>query len=308
MPALDSTLGAVEIGTMLSIFLFGIVTVQAAAYYRNFPQDSWTTKALVSLIWIVELVHTALTCASTYHKTITSFGKAQELTVLDPAFNFSIAFVAVVGPVVQAFYAYRILRLSHNHVVPIICWLLSLFRFVNLLGIAIASFVVGDLIEFKARFSWLVVTSLAISAFTDVLITGTTCYFLRAQSESRHQFQRTKRMIDLMILWTIQTGLLTSITSVVMLICFLSMDNLVWVAILFLVSRSFANSLLSTLNSRTAIREVGRGTDHFASGSSSSRPRHAPGTILIEMSRSQVHDRDLDSEPRDRKQLEVADV
>ncbi|KAJ7155244.1 hypothetical protein C8R46DRAFT_1296632 [Mycena filopes] len=289
--SLDSTLGAVEVGTMLSIFLFGIVTVQVSSYYRNFPNDSWRIKLLVGGIWIVELVHTGLTCANTYEKTITFFGREPELFVLSTSFNLSMVLVAVIGPVVQAFYAYRIFKLAHRALIPMACWALSLVRFVNLLGIAIAAFATGNLPEFEARFSWLVICSLVLSAFTDILITGTTCYYL-AQANRGQQFRRTKKMIDLMIVWTIQTGLLTSITSVLMLICFLVMNNFIWVAILFLVSRSFANSLLSTLNSRTAIREAGRGTDFLTSASF---PHRAAGAIVIEMSRSQQVDVDSDS-------------
>jgi hypothetical protein len=48
----DSTLGALEIGCMLLIFLFGIVTLQAAVYFESFPEDPLTFKSLVSTISI----------------------------------------------------------------------------------------------------------------------------------------------------------------------------------------------------------------------------------------------------------------
>ncbi|KAJ7155248.1 hypothetical protein C8R46DRAFT_1356472 [Mycena filopes] len=290
--SLDSTLGAVEVGTLLSIFLFGIVTVQVSSYYRNFPNDPWSIKLLVVGIWTVELLHTGLTCANTYTKTITFFGTEAEQFVLSTSFNLSMILVAVIGPVVQAFYAYRIFKLAHRALIPMACWALSLVRFVNLLGIAIAAFATGNLPEFKARFSWLVISSLVLSAFTDILITGTTCYYL-VQANRGQQYRKTKKMIDLMIVWTIQTGLLTSITSVLMLISFLVMNNFIWVAILFLVSRSFANSLLSTLNSRTAIREAGRATD-FLGVTSASVQHRGTGAIVIEMTRSRQVDVDSD--------------
>src|ERR1700728_4763763 len=52
-PLMDSTanlhytLGALEIGILISLFLFGIVTVQCSVYYDRFPNDSWHIKFLV---------------------------------------------------------------------------------------------------------------------------------------------------------------------------------------------------------------------------------------------------------------------
>lgn len=44
---LNATIGAVEIGSMISVFLFGIVTLQAHLYYSSFQEDHWSFKTLV---------------------------------------------------------------------------------------------------------------------------------------------------------------------------------------------------------------------------------------------------------------------
>jgi hypothetical protein len=44
---IQSTLGALEIGVFIALFLFGIVTAQASVYYQRFPQDRVHIKALV---------------------------------------------------------------------------------------------------------------------------------------------------------------------------------------------------------------------------------------------------------------------
>lgn len=46
-PALDGTLGALEVGTVAGTFLFGILTLQTFNYYRRFPKDSKTLKTTV---------------------------------------------------------------------------------------------------------------------------------------------------------------------------------------------------------------------------------------------------------------------
>lgn len=47
-PNLGNTLGAIEIGILVSVFLFGFYTVQAIIYYANFPDDPKILKGLVS--------------------------------------------------------------------------------------------------------------------------------------------------------------------------------------------------------------------------------------------------------------------
>jgi hypothetical protein len=44
---LANTLGAVEIGSLLGVFLFGVVSLQTYNYYTLYPDDSWVNKTLV---------------------------------------------------------------------------------------------------------------------------------------------------------------------------------------------------------------------------------------------------------------------
>ena len=46
---LNTTVGALEIGSIIAVFLFGIVTLQAHMYYISFQEDRSSFKALVRL-------------------------------------------------------------------------------------------------------------------------------------------------------------------------------------------------------------------------------------------------------------------
>ena len=48
MGALDVSLGLLEVGILISVFLFGIISVQAYAYYTKFPDDTTKLKLFVS--------------------------------------------------------------------------------------------------------------------------------------------------------------------------------------------------------------------------------------------------------------------
>jgi hypothetical protein len=43
--------GAIEIGTLLSGVLFGLITAQTYVYFKNFPRDSRFIKALVCVLY-----------------------------------------------------------------------------------------------------------------------------------------------------------------------------------------------------------------------------------------------------------------
>lgn len=46
---LTDTIGVLQIGSLVGVFLFGIVTLQTYNYYRTYDTDKWFNKALVSL-------------------------------------------------------------------------------------------------------------------------------------------------------------------------------------------------------------------------------------------------------------------
>lgn len=49
--SLDSTFGALEIGTLIAVFLFGVVTLQTDFYFREFQNDKQWLKGTVFLVW-----------------------------------------------------------------------------------------------------------------------------------------------------------------------------------------------------------------------------------------------------------------
>jgi hypothetical protein len=48
MSNLNVLLGSVEIGVLISIFMFGLFNLQVFVYYRHYPNDPWAIRTLVS--------------------------------------------------------------------------------------------------------------------------------------------------------------------------------------------------------------------------------------------------------------------
>jgi len=104
--------------------------------------------------------------------------------------------------------------------------------------------VVGDLVA-----SW------SVSAVNDLIITVTLVTILIRQKS--YAQKRTVALVDKLVAWTIETGMLTSASGIIMLFCFITMrDNFIFVGVFFIEARMFSNSLLASLNSRKRLRAM----------------------------------------------------
>lgn len=284
----DSTVGAFEIGVMVSIFLFGLVTVQTFSYYKKFPNDPWQMRTFVAIIWFMELAHTSLSAHSIYWITVINYGRSESLNRFPPSLIAAVVLSGLIGPPIQAFFSHRVLRLSRRWTIPCICWFLSILRCISVLAVAGTAHRSDSITDFKQNWKWLLATSLAISTVVDVLIAGSLCICLWNQREGT--FRRTKRLIDKLMVWSIQTGLLTSIGTATMLILFTAVDNFAWLAVFCIISRLFSNSLMASLNARASLRNFDTKINFINEEGNSTFPQSSTipqsGVIAVEMTRT----------------------
>jgi len=294
---LNNTVGAIEIGVLISTFLFGVISCQTWVYYRRFPKDAPVLKLLVATIWLLELGHTIAVTNSLYTITVLDFDDPLKFASPPKSLDASILFSAFIGPLVQAWFAYRVLKLSGKLYIPVLCWFLSFLRCVATVAVGIEALLSTSVLKFEKDFKWLLTFILAVGAAVDVIIAGSLCYFFRQLRAT--SFHRTVKVINQAMIWTVETGLLTSLSAVAMLICFLLMqDNFVWIAIFTFLAKLFSNALLVALNGRHARHDQDSKSGSFVDilpsmhpSSTASRNRKSnasqgyPG-IAIEMSRT----------------------
>ncbi|KAF5316761.1 hypothetical protein D9619_006843 [Psilocybe cf. subviscida] len=114
-----------------------------------------------------------------------------------------------------------------------------------------------------ATLKYLSITVNALAAACDVLIAATLCLLLHF---SRTGFHRSDTMINKLILFSVNTGFLTSLCAVASLISIVVAGNtFLYIAFFFCIGRLYTNSLLATLNARKMIRVAGNSV-HTASG------------------------------------------
>ncbi|KAJ7624335.1 hypothetical protein DFH06DRAFT_1481644 [Mycena polygramma] len=248
----DDTFGALLIGTLVSYVLFGVATTQAHIYWGRFPDDSRKMKAMVVVVWCFEFAHAICIGHTIYTMVITNFGRPN-LVTLPASLITSTVIGSLVSWFIQSFFAFRIYTLSQSLWIPCICWAMSLFRLVPANVVMLKYGIHLPLPVFLQRWGWLFDTVWAVSAFNDLLIAGSLVYLLYQRRAMA--LKNTVAVLDKMIAWTIETGVVTSIASLTMMSVFVSTrSNFIWTAIFIVIPRLFSNSFFASLNSRAALR------------------------------------------------------
>ncbi|KAF7349690.1 O-methylsterigmatocystin oxidoreductase [Mycena sanguinolenta] len=219
IPPLDDTLGAVEIGGVVSTFLFGIGTLQSFYFYKHFPNDSKYLKWLVALLWSY---FNALNAATSIDRKF-KFKQPQYINDPPHSIEMTILFSAPIYFIVQVFFANRIRILSGQWTMTIICWVLTLIRAVGTFGMLGVALNLHQLSDLKVNFKWLMASALSLGMTVDVLVALSMCFCLwRMRSNG---VESTRRMVDNLILWTVETGLATGGASILLLVFFFIRDD-----------------------------------------------------------------------------------
>ncbi|KAJ7213426.1 hypothetical protein GGX14DRAFT_618641 [Mycena pura] len=260
----NATLGAYQIGVLVSCILGGVTTTQAYIYFTRFPEDRPMVKATVAFVWSIEVANVICAAHTLYVFTITDYGHPERLLERPPRSLIFLIFLTIVNAVcVQSFFSYRIYVLSARLHIPCFTWALSVVRFMAGATALVAGLKAATLAAYLAKWQWLAITTWALSATEDVIITATLVFLLYRQRERGHK--RTVALVDKIILWTMETGLMTRSVllfqgrtfSIVTMICFHTMESkFIWIALFVVEARVFANSLFASLNSRSVLRRM----------------------------------------------------
>ncbi|KAI0643753.1 hypothetical protein C8Q79DRAFT_1002351 [Trametes meyenii] len=234
MAALDSTMGPLLIGVILAAMYY---------YFTRYPRDPWHIKLLVTVVWTTDSIHQALISHSVYWYLITEYGNPQALFMLTRSIIIEVLFNGFTGVFVQIFFAARIWKLSGGKLY---------------LVIPVAILITGDLhYHTFADLTQIKGLSISINVFAaagDVVIATILCTILHF---SRTGFSKSNTLINRLMVFAVNTGLLTSICACLSLITILSLPNtFIYITFFFLVGRLYCNSLMATLNARKSLREA----------------------------------------------------
>ncbi|KAJ8482905.1 hypothetical protein ONZ51_g5036 [Trametes cubensis] len=280
LPALDNTFGAMFLGTVFGQMLYGLTVYQTYKYFRLYAKDTLFHKVLVATILLLETFHSILCIHVCYYYVITNYFNPAAL--LKDIWSLRLLTVVTGAAIIisQSFYARRVYLIGRGfRFVVVLAIILMLGEAAFTLAATVESFILPTLFDFR-KFSWMVSATYGLALGCDVVLTGTLIFVLL---HSRTGFKTTDNIIEVLILYMVNTGLLTGIISIIAFVFALTLSgNLIYVGFGIVGAKLYANSLLAVLNSRKSLNnkvmegfEVGTHALPQYSRSLSSGPRGA---------------------------------
>ncbi|KAJ7851107.1 hypothetical protein B0H13DRAFT_2400677 [Mycena leptocephala] len=235
--SIETTIGALEIGILVSYAFFRVTTTQTYIYYSRFLHNPKKTKALVAFVWVCETAHALCLGHALYVYTISNFAHPERLLGAPPkSLATTIFLTGIVEACVQGFFSFRIYALSKPLYIPILTWGMAFLRLPLCAAILVECLGFTTLLDITdAKWQWLLTATWSISAANNLTVTAALVVLCR---QSRNVHKRTTALVDKLILWTIETGMLTSAAAIVMLVCYVTMkDNFIWAGVFSVVPR-----------------------------------------------------------------------
>ncbi|KAH9946534.1 hypothetical protein B0H21DRAFT_859127 [Amylocystis lapponica] len=289
--------GALLIEIFIAVLLYGITTTQVYVYWFSYPDDIKAIRRTVVVVWLLETLHTAFCLHMIYEYMIVDFGHLLGIVNIIWSAGATVIIAVSIQAIVQVFFIRRIWIMSERSFV--ITAIPAVLLFVRVaFGFATASltWTIPTWIMFRAEtgpFATLI-TGLTLAALVDLIIALLLIYYLQ---RSRTGFKVTDHLIKSLMAYVINTGALTMVVSISIVLTFtLIKGSLLFAGLVEIQSKLYANSFLATLNARHHLSGSSRDTGiHTSSNMELSNRR--PGlqndpkrTIEIYQQTSKVND------------------
>ncbi|PBK62992.1 hypothetical protein ARMSODRAFT_1088795 [Armillaria solidipes] len=272
-PSLHDTFGALFVGAIVATMLFGITNVQTLIYYKRYPNDWSLFRYSVTLLWVLDALHVALSTHALYYYLIDMYGNLLD-ALGNNTWSMKLQLVVNVSIIVyvQGLYAIRLWKLGRNFH-KILPWFVFIAVAASL-GSGI--FIIYDIyiasnlaaISIAKRSIYTFFSTIAI---TDFIIALMMFYYLH-KSRRDTMFSSTAAVILRLTRLILVSGLATSACSLLALIAYIVWpESLIFLAIDFVLPKLYVNSLLAMLNYRRK---------HVSNKSVVERAGHTTPTIL----------------------------
>ncbi|EJD50429.1 hypothetical protein AURDEDRAFT_182376 [Auricularia subglabra TFB-10046 SS5] len=260
MPALvpvDNTLGAAFIGLVLSAVVFGVTCLQVYEYYTaNASGDTKSLRYFVAILLVLDTLHLVLVTHTMYFFLVTNFGDYQRLARIVWSLEIQVGVADLITALVQGFFAFRIYLLSDrkNWWLPALVVLCGLGLVSAAIGFMINGFESQYFSQTKYNIPWTIGGLTAELAGDTLMTAGMTFYLLRARTD----FESTNRAINLLVTYTLNTGLLTTVFAILTLAMFVKTGEttFLYTPFFFILARLYSCAFMSTLNSRNRVRNA----------------------------------------------------
>ncbi|EMD32295.1 hypothetical protein CERSUDRAFT_99686 [Gelatoporia subvermispora B] len=270
----DNTLGACLLGVIIASIFYGITCLQTYLYYRRYQHDGMTIKFGVGLLWLLDTLHQVFATHIVYTILVTRNGSPTALLTPPWSVMVNIVVTGVTDVVVRLLFCQRLWMFSKKNyfvVLPVLVGNAS--SLAGCLAFVIKAAPLDSFPAFRSL-SWALYLALGSGVSTDLFLASSLVFFLW---KSRTGFRRTDSMVQVLMLYSINTALLTSLCETTSFITvrdnttessasittsavqFAAMpDTFVYYAFFTILPKLLLNSLLATYNGRNTVREASR--------------------------------------------------
>ncbi|TFK45736.1 hypothetical protein OE88DRAFT_1740008 [Heliocybe sulcata] len=259
MPDISGLAGSIFVCLLLAASLNGVALTQAVCYYREFWDDRWGMKLVVAVICALQSTQTCLGISWSYQCLILNAGHMNELDRINAVICARIMLATISGAIVHSCYA-RMLWYGDlmRKVLALLTGILGVSSCV--LGLAAISYGYKmhqwTLLRNSETVSTLACLAFALAIAADILLPGLMADTLRGRRKERNGV--APNMVGASHIWTVYlsgTGMFNCIFAILSLVVFWSRrTDLLFLGFVEIRSRLYANSFLSSLNSRQHLR------------------------------------------------------
>ncbi|KAM5540663.1 hypothetical protein V8D89_005694 [Ganoderma adspersum] len=260
-------------GLFVEVFVggifYGITTLQTFIYFKKYPDDGRFLKFFVAAVWFLETLHTGFCIEFVYSYLIGNFGDVKYFIHINWGVGASLATrVKVQSGMIDVSPGHSH---SRSHYIGNGARVLHSPRLDPVafgMGSTILTYYLPGWVSFRQHTSALVTVSggLASVAAVDVMVTASITWYLRRKRNEVQESAKSK--VDMIMLYAVNSGALTATSSVITCILYaVRPHSLVFLGLVEVSGKLYANSFLGSLNARSHIRSRRNGQySHESSG------------------------------------------
>jgi hypothetical protein len=244
-----STFGAIFLGSVISAMCYGMTNIQALIYFSSYSKDPRIYKFSAAALWFLDTFHFIISIQAVYYYLVGDTFRTVPPIDIIWSIKLQTIINVVIVLIVQSLYALRLWKLSGIHHI-ILGYLAA--------GIILIGFAVGIVLAYEVNtlnsfleinsISWAIIACFSTAAGIDTIIAISIFICIK-----RTQFvlPRLSSTLSSVLVYTLASGLLTSLCSIAALLCYIFMpNNFIFYSLGFVLTRLYINSFLALLNAR----------------------------------------------------------
>ncbi|PCH41619.1 hypothetical protein WOLCODRAFT_119331, partial [Wolfiporia cocos MD-104 SS10] len=232
MIPLGETMGAILISVVISAVLYGVSCIQSLFYWSRYEGDRWDLKLLVFSAWSFDTIHQALITHTIYTYLVMDYDEPQMLGDIVWSLRAQVLFSGLTALLVQGFYTlriwkrmctcyeviaekFKILTVSDENIcITVLILLLVIGEFACIIAYTAKAIHLQTFVEL-AELKGLSLTVNTLAAAGDMLIAATLSVLLH---RARTGYKSSDGVINKLIIFTVKSGLLTSVCAICSLV------------------------------------------------------------------------------------------